>query len=92
MYLKIQIYSLIVSFVYGMFFYIMINLNSKFIYMSFKYIKILSSLLFVLFMSLLYFILLLYVNNGYIHLYFFLCIIIGYIVCKAIMKIIVKRK
>ncbi|MBR3161369.1 MAG: hypothetical protein IKF19_01400 [Bacilli bacterium] len=67
------------------------EINKKFIYMSFKFIKIVVSLLFILVMALLYFIILLYVNNGYLHAYFFLCIILGYIVCKVIYKKIVKR-
>lgn len=89
--LKIQSYSFFVSFLYGMFFYIVLEINKKFIYMSFKFIKIVVSLLFILVMALLYFIILLYVNNGYLHAYFFLCIILGYIVCKVIYKKIVKR-
>ena len=89
--LKIQIYSLIVSFLYGILFFIMLDLNSRYIYASYIYIKIIISFLFILDMSLLYFIILLYINNGYIHFYFFLCIIIGYIVCKVIKKKIVKR-
>ena len=90
--LKIQIYSFIVSFVYGVFYYIMLDVNSKFICLSFKMMKIIYSFLFVIFMSLLFFIILLHLNNGYIHFYFFLCVILGYIVCKVVVKKIVNRK
>ena len=90
--LKIQIFSFAVSFVYGMFYYLMLDVNSGYIYMSFKVIKILVSFLFVISMSLLYFLILLYINNGYLHFYFFLCIIFGYLVCKVVMKKIVNRK
>ena len=82
--LKIQLYSFAVSFAYGVVFYIMLDINSRFIYSSFKIVKVLLSCLFVYFMSILYFIALLFINNGYIHIYFFLCIICGYIVCKVI--------
>ncbi len=92
MILKIQIYSIIVSFIYGIFFYVMLSINNRFIIVSFKFFKILLSFLFVLLMSLMYFIILLYINNGYIHMYLFLCIILGYFVCKVFNKKIVKRK
>ena len=89
--LKIQFYSFVVSFLFGMLFFILLDTNKKIIYMSFNFGKILVSLLFLLAMSLLYFLLLLYINHGYIHIYFFLCIIVGYVVCKVIYKKIVKR-
>ena len=91
MVLKIQIYSFFVSFVYGIIFYLLLELNSKFVYSSNLFIKIIFSSFFVLFNCLLYFIILLFVNNGYIHFYFFICLILGYLMCKVIYKKIVKR-
>lgn len=91
MILKIQIYSFIVSYIYGFAFFILLEINSKFIYSSSLIIKILSSLLFIIFNTLLYFIILMKINNGYLHIYFFLSIILGYISCKTIYKKIVKR-
>ena len=44
------------------------------------------SFLFILAMSLLYFIILLKINNGYIHLYFYLCILFGYLTMYFIFK------
>ena len=32
------------------------------------------------------------INYGYLHFYFFLCIILGYILCKVVMKKIVKKQ
>lgn len=90
--LNIQILSLGVSFLYGIIFYILLEINSKFLYSSSKIIKILFSFVFVMFNSLLYFFILLKINNGYIHLYFFLCLLLGYFLCKVLMKRLLKRK
>ena len=92
MILKIQIYSFIVSYIYGFAFFILLEINSKFIYSSSLIIKILSSLLFIIFNTLLYFIILMKINNGYLHIYFFLSIILGYISCKTIYKKNCKKK
>ena len=31
-------------------------------------------------------------DNGYVHIYFFFCLLLGYVFCKAICKKIVRRK
>ena len=90
--LKIQIYSFLVSFFYGIFFYFMLEINSRFIYSSNKVIKVIFSFLFILFNALLYFMILLKVNNGYIHIYFFLCILVGYIMCKVVVRKVCNRR
>lgn len=89
--LSIQVLSLVVSFWFGIYIYILLELCYRFLTSSSLIIKILSSLIFVLFNSLLYFIILLYINNGYIHLYFFLSMLLGYILCKVIYKWFVKK-
>ena len=91
MVLRVQMISLLVSFCYGVFFYLMLEWNSKFLYSSSLVVKVLISFLFVLFHSLLYFLILMRINYGYVHVYFFLCIILGYIVCKLFYKRFVKR-
>ena len=91
MILKIQIYSFVVSFVYGIIFYLLLELNSKVLYSSHIIIKVITSFLFVMFNCLLYFIILMHINNGYIHVYFFMCILFGYLMCKVIYKRFVKR-
>ena len=91
MVLKIQVISLIVSFCYGIFFYITLELSSKILYMSNLLVRVMATLLFVLFHTLLYFLLLMKINYGYIHIYFFLSILLGYVMCKVIYKRFVKR-
>ena len=91
MVLKVQIISLVVSFCYGIFFYLLLELNSRFLYSSHIVVRIIVSFLFVMFHTLWYFLILMRINYGYIHFYFFLCIILGYILCKVVYKKIVKK-
>ena len=77
--LKIQIISLIVSFLYGIFFSFLLNINYKIIYNNNKFIKIFGTFLFIVFNSLLYFLILLKVNNGIVHIYCILSLICGFI-------------
>ena len=80
MYLSIQIYSLLYSFGYGIFFFLMLELNCKFIYSSNRITSFIGTFIFVLFNTLLYFIGLCKINNGIIHIYFLMMIMGGYIV------------
>ena len=90
--LNVQILSLVVSFFYGIIFYILLEITSKFLYSSSIIVQIFFSFLFVLFNSLIYFLILLKINNGYIHIYFLLCLIFGYFLCKVIFKRLLKGK
>ena len=78
MILSIQIYSFLYSFCYGVFFFILLEINYKIIYSENKYIKVIGTLVFILFNSLLYFIGLKSINNGIIHIYFLLTVLCGY--------------
>lgn len=84
MILKIQIYSLIVSFVFGIFVYFLLEFMQKFIYNNKLYIRLIFSLLFSFFISIVYFLLMLKINNGILHNYFFLMIILGYLFTKFV--------
>lgn len=90
--LHVQLLSFGVSFCYGIFFYLLLELNSRFLYSSSMIVKILVSFLFVLFHTLLYFVILMRINHGYVHIYFLICILLGYFVCKVVYKKIVKSK
>lgn len=92
MVLKVQVIASLVSFLYGIFFNLMIELNSKFLYSSNLVVKIFVSFLFVCFNTLLYFIILMKINYGYIHIYLFFCILSGYLLCKVLYKKIVNGK
>ena len=84
--LNTQIVSFVVSFLYGIFFYILLEINTRFLYSSSLFVRLIVSFLFVLFNTLFYFIILMYVNNGYVHIYFFICVILGCLLCKVIYK------
>ncbi len=76
--LKIQIFSLLFSFLYGIIFMILVNLNYKLI-SKVKSFKILITFLFVFINVFVYFVILRSINNGIVHIYEFMMIIIGYI-------------
>lgn len=77
--LEIQIQSLIFSFVYGLFFSFLLNLNYKYMFEAKLPIKVVTNIFFVLDHVFLYFILLRWINHGILHLYFFLCLFLGFI-------------
>ena len=82
--LKVQITSLIVSFIYGFIFNILLHINYKIIYNERKLIQIIGTFLFVIINSLLYFYILLKVNNGVVHIYCLLILLLGYMISKKI--------
>lgn len=93
MILSTQILSLIYSFFYGIFFFSMLEVNYKILYNGKFIYRIMISFLFVIFISLLYFIILLKINNGILHVYFFLVFFTGYMLCFVIYsKINCKRR
>ena len=93
MLLNIQIYSLVFSFLYGIFIYLFLLFFYKFVFNNNIFVKVLFSMLFSLTISLIYFILLIKINNGILHVYFFLIILVGYTFTKILFnKIFVKRK
>ncbi len=90
--LNIQIKSIIFSFLYGILFSIFANLNYKYIYYSKGILKILINIMFVFDNVLIYFILLRCINNGILHYYFILSLIVGFIsVNKLVSKILFKH-
>ena len=79
MILDIQIISLVYSFFYGVIFYLLLEVNYKLLYEGKLVYRIIISFLFVIFISLLYFIGLIKINNGILHIYFFLSLFTGYL-------------
>jgi len=78
MVLEVQLQSLIYSFVYGFFFSFLLNINYKYLFNSTNFYKIIINILFILDNVLLYYILLRLINNGVIHIYFLLMIVLGF--------------
>ena len=93
MILKVQIYSLLYSFFYGIFIFILLEINYKLLYSGKILYRIIVSFLFVMFISLFYFYLLVKINNGIIHIYFLFSLFTGYMLSFVIYrKIYCKKK
>lgn len=75
--LSVQISTLIASFLYGIFFSIMLDINYHFLYESKKGYKIAISFLFITLNVLLYFIILRKINYGIFHSYSMIAIVLG---------------
>ena len=78
--LKIQIISLLASFLFGMIFSLLVNLNYRYLFHKKRKIKIIVTILFILDMALIFFFLMQFLNGGIIHYYFYLMIFIGFII------------
>ena len=78
--LRIQIISLVFSFLFGIIFSICTNLNYRFLFSKNLAFKIIFTIIYIIDFSLLYFIIIKEINQGIIHEYFLLAICIGYLV------------
>ena len=76
--LEIQIQSLVFSFVFGMFFSLIYNMIYFILLCDNKIIKMISNTIYCLISTSTYFLLLYKINNGIIHPYFLLTLIIGF--------------
>lgn len=77
--LNIQIYSFLYSFLFGIGFYFLLDIFNKLIVKLNIVLRIILSFLFIMILASLYFLGLLYINNGVLHIYFLLSILVGYI-------------
>ena len=77
--LEVQIQSLIFSFVYGLFFSFLLNLNYKYMFEAKLPLKVVTNIFFVLDHVFFYFILLRWINDGILHFYFFICLFLGFV-------------
>ena len=81
--LKLQIYSFVFSFLFGIILSVFTNLNYGLLFNKNKKIKILGNFLFLFDFSLIYFLGIKLINNGILHIYFLLLLIL-YITSSAI--------
>ena len=82
--LNIQVKSIIFSFLYGGLFSNFTHLNYKYIYYSKGIFKLIINIMFIVDNVLLYFLILKCINNGIIHYYFIISIIIGFIIVNKV--------
>ena len=76
--LKYQIIIIIFSFIFGIFFGFLVNLNYKIIFNKKNIIRLLGSFFLCLDMSLLYFLIILKINYGILHIYFLFVLFLGF--------------
>lgn len=89
--IKLQLITILISFLFGIIFSIQLSLTYKFIYSNKKIYKTIFTFLIVLVNTLLYFVLLKKYNNGILHPYGLLFIIIGFIVEIFVKSLVVKK-
>lgn len=89
--LKLQLFSLIFSFFYGVFFSFLFNLHYQFLFYKNRVVQFFMTLLFLLDMSLLYFLILRKINGGIIHIYFYLLLFLGFFISFSFFKKIRKK-
>lgn len=85
--LSVQIYSLILSFVFGGIFSLEIKYFYKLYLRLIPVLKFLISIFFVIVNAIIYFWLLYLINNGILHLYFFVAMFLGYYVFSRLFTI-----
>lgn len=90
--LSIQIKSILVSFLFGMFLKLIISMNYKFLFHTKGIIKVLGNLFFVIDLVFIYFLILRYVNDGIMHYYFIIFIVLGFLLMCKIQLIFKKFK
>lgn len=75
--LKVQIISLAFSFVFGIFYVLLLKISGRVLFSSKWYISMIGALIFNIFLSLIYFLLLNIINNGMLHVYFLFIFLLG---------------
>lgn len=90
--LKVQIITTVYSFIFGILFYIFSKYNYKKVLNKNFAIKFFMANLFSIIFSIIYFLILKKMNEGIIHPYLFLSLILGFFVGRKILKHIAKKE
>ena len=86
--LNIQVYLILYSFIYGFIFSILLDINYKYLLNKYILTNFIISFMFSINSVLLYFILLKKINNGILHIYSFIMIVLGFLVSHFTFSII----
>lgn len=89
--LKIQIFSLLFSFFFGVFFSFLVNINYKLLFCRSRLFQYILTFVFIIDNALFYFYLLMIINNGVIHNYFYIMVIVGFYFSFPITKYFRKK-
>lgn len=88
---NLQLISFFVSFLYGVFFYLLTSLNFKLIKDLKLYMQHILTFLYVMDMIIIYVIIFYHLNKGYFHIYFILMVFVGYLIGYIISKKIISK-
>ena len=75
----IQLLSFLVSFLYGMIFYLLSRFNYFILYNKNNIIKFIVTLVFIIDIVILYVYMMYKINNGYFHIYFVALVVLGFV-------------
>ena len=90
--LETQIQSLISSFIYGMYLSLIYNLSYKYLYSKNIIIKILTNFIYMIVNVITYFTILKLINEGIVHPYFLISLLMGFLVGNKTTKKIRTKK
>ena len=89
--LKLQIYSFVFSFLFGIILSVFTNLNYGLLFNKNKKTKILGNFLFLFDFSLIYFLGIKLINNGILHIYFLLLLSLGFLLSYSFFRFLRKK-
>ena len=89
--LKLQIYSFVFSFLFGIILSVFTNLNYGLLFNKNKKIKILGNFLFLFDFSLIYLLGIKLINNGILHIYFLLLLSLGFFLSYSFFRFLRKK-
>ena len=98
----IQLISFLVSFIYGILFYLLTRFNKYIIENRRIVFRFIITLIFIIDIAILYIYIMYRINNGYFHIYFIFTVILGFVVthvfyrkiknmCKNCVNKLIKR-
>lgn len=88
---NIQIISFIFSFAFGILFVFFNEFNNFVVKNIKKSYKLIITILFIVNVVLLYLIFLYKINKGEIHIYFLICVFLGYVITYKKIKVLIKN-
>ena len=89
--LSMQIKAIIFSLIYGAFISFMVNVNYKCLFNKNMIFKIIFDSIFILDLGMLYFFILQFINFGYLHVYFFLALSVGFFASFSFFKELIRK-
>ena len=90
--LNLQIKTIIVSFLFGIYLYIFLRATKKIIYSKYEIVKLLGTVLIVFTNTIFYFLIINKINNGIFHIYEILFIGLGMLIDNIIHKYLIALK